>query len=64
MAYSREAYQRRKLMKQYYLARWRCFFETGQLFPVDAWKPVWERRCKAIERTTDGQNDNCDTDTN
>lgn len=58
MAYDKRNYERQKLAKQYYLARWDHFFETGELLPVDWWKQVWKRRLKAADGNASGK---CDT---
>lgn len=42
--YSKENYHRQKFKFAYYCARWKHFFETGDMLPVDAWRELWKQK--------------------
>lgn len=63
MAYDPRNYQREKLRRQYFRARWDYFFETGELLPVDWWKQVWERRKRTMDAERRVADDAQNTDT-
>lgn len=63
MAYDPRGYQRQKLARDYYRARWDAYFEFGKLFPADGWRQVWKRRKRIMDAERRAADDAQNTDT-